>query len=73
MSIKEIPCYTVCCDRCGKSVDKDTEFVGWSDKEAAVDVAGSSDWWVQEEYHYCPDCYCYDEEDKLVIRPAEEE
>jgi hypothetical protein len=66
--IQEVKMYTVICDCCGKDVNKDAEYSCWSDEEFAEDIAMESDWLKEEDKHYCPDCFSYDDEDNLVIK-----
>jgi hypothetical protein len=55
--IKEITVYTVICDRCGADSNKDSEHVGWTTIDAALDLAGESGWWFEDEKHLCANCW----------------
>lgn len=66
--VKEVTMYTVVCDGCGKDANEGTEFAGWNNKSYTEDVAIDADWIKQDEKHYCPDCYTYDDEDNLVVK-----
>ena len=72
--LKEIPMYTVVCDGCGKDSNEDAEYSAWGCKSYASDVAMEADFVKEgEEEHYCPDCYCYDDDDNLVIKNKSED
>lgn len=66
--IKELKMYTVVCDKCGISADDGTEYSCWSDESFAWDVASDSSWIEEQDKHYCPDCYFYDDNDNLIIK-----
>ena len=66
--LKEVKMYTVVCDNCGKDVNKDAEYSAWNDKNYAVEVAMESDWIKENDKHYCPDCFTYDDDDNLLIK-----
>ena len=67
--LKEVKMYTVVCDNCGKDVNKDAEYSAWNDKNYAGEVAMESDWIKENDKHYCPDCFTYDDDDNLLIIP----
>jgi len=71
--LKEIPMYTVICDGCGKDSNEDAEYSAWGCKTYASDVAMEADFISQEDEHYCPDCYSYDDDDNLVIKNKSED
>jgi hypothetical protein len=66
--IKKVEMYTVICDGCGKDSNSDTAYAAWSDITGAEDVAACSDWEKDDEKHYCPDCYEYDDNDELIFK-----
>ena len=66
--IKEIIMYTVACDNCGRDVNRDLEFSCWADKQTSVDIAQDLDWHKEGEKHYCPNCFEFDDNDKLIIK-----
>lgn len=66
--IKEVKMYTVICDNCGKDSNEGTEYSCWVDESQAEEVATNSDWLKEEDKHYCPDCYFYDDGDNLILR-----
>ena len=66
--IKEVTMYTVVCDNCGKDVNQNAEYSCWNDKGFAQDIAIASHWINEDDKHYCPDCFTYDDDDNLVIK-----
>jgi hypothetical protein len=73
--IKEIPMYTVICDRCGADHNADADWSAWNDKDYAVDCAKEDLWEEIDGKHYCPDCYFWDDEDDETptIKPPKED
>ncbi len=69
--IKEMTMYTAVCDECGQQLNVGDEIIAWNDKGYAEDIAMDSDWVTDNDKHYCPDCYYYDEDDKLIIQSIE--
>lgn len=69
MSIQKLEMYTCICDNCGKSADENTEYSCWSDDSIARDVAMNANWIRQGKEDYCIDCYSYDDEDNLILKP----
>ena len=64
--------YGVVCDNCNKGcIDEDNGFVAWSDESSAKDNAIDSEWIEENEKHYCPDCFEYDDDDNLILKPIE--
>ena len=59
--IKEVTYYDIICDRCGKSLTKESEMC-YPDNESAEMVAEQSEWKKIGSKHYCPGCYKLDEE-----------
>lgn len=59
--IKEVKYYDIICDRCGKSLTKESEMC-YPDKYSALMVAEQSEWVEINGKNYCPDCYELDEE-----------
>ena len=58
--IKEVTYYDIICDRCGKSLTKESE-VCYTDTESAEMVAIDTEWKKICGKHYCADCYELDE------------
>jgi len=66
--IKEVKMFTVICDNCGKDVCEGTEYSAWDEADFVTQIAGESDWHIEGDTHYCPDCFSFDDEDNLVIK-----
>lgn len=66
--IQEVKMFTVVCDSCGKDVCQNAEYSAWNEKRYAEDVAMESDWLKDNDKHYCPDCFTYNDEDNLVVK-----
>jgi hypothetical protein len=71
--IKEIllPIYTFICDGCGKDSNEDCEYSGWDDEAYAWDCAEEDDWIEFMDEHYCHNCYGYDEDGEIILKPKE--
>lgn len=67
--IKEVTMYTVVCDSCGKDLLKNEEYSAWNDARYVEDIAIEDNWSKQDDNHYCPDCYEYDDDDNLIVNP----
>lgn len=65
--IKEISMYTVICDNCGKDLHENDEYSGFNDIAFVEDSASDAGWHKEDEKHYCPGCFSFDDEDQLVI------
>ena len=65
--IKESTIYTVICDNCKTDVNEGEEYSAWNDAGYAEDIASYANWVKVDEYHYCPKCYTYDDDDNLVV------
>lgn len=72
MAIKKVEMFTVVCDNCKLDIGTVGEFAAWNDELGAKEVAMESGWIREEEKHYCPDCYEYDDEDNLEIKKDRE-
>ena len=59
--IKEVTYYDIICDRCGKSLTKESGDC-YPDTKAAEMVALQSEWKEIGGKHYCPGCYEVDDE-----------
>lgn len=59
--IKEVTCYDIICDSCGKSLTKESEMC-YPDTESAEMVAIDTEWKKISGKHYCSDCYKLDED-----------
>jgi hypothetical protein len=67
MSILKIKMFTVICDNCQESADKDTDYSCWNDKITAKDVAMESGFINENNKHYCSKCHSYNDKDELII------
>ena len=67
--IKEVKMFTVICDNCGEDVCDGEDYSCWGEIGHVKDIAKESDWEEMDGKDYCPDCYEYDEEDNLIIKP----
>ena len=65
--LKEVTMYTVVCDNCGADSNEGGEYSCWTDGETAKEHAMNSEWIKEGNNHYCPNCFTYDDDDKLVI------
>ena len=58
--IKEVTYYDIICDRCGKSLTKESEMC-YPDTESAEMLAMDNEWKKICGKHYCADCYELDD------------
>ena len=58
--IKEVTYYDIICDRCGKSLIKESNTC-YPDTEIAEFIAFNCGWMNISGKNYCPDCYEWDE------------
>jgi hypothetical protein len=65
--IQKVEMYTVICDNCKIDAAFEDEYSCWSEINFAVENAKDCDWIEEDDKHYCPKCYSYDDEDNLVI------
>ncbi|MEK9157712.1 MAG: hypothetical protein AAB638_00835 [Patescibacteria group bacterium] len=67
--IKKVEMYTVVCDNCGKDVCEGEEYSAWNDSDYAREIATESGWHeTDDDKHYCPDCFTFDDNDNLILR-----
>ena len=70
--IKEVTYYDIICDRCGKSLTKESEMC-YPDTESAEMVAMDNEWKKIGGKYYCADCYNLDEDtDEYVPKEGDE-
>ena len=69
--IKEVKMYTVICDCCGKDACAGTDYASWNESSYVEEIAVEDGWLCDDEHHYCPECYEFDDEDNLVVKEAE--
>jgi len=67
MSIEKVKMFTVICDNCKESADEGTDYSCWNDENGAKDVAMEAGFINEDENHYCPKCYNYNDDDELMI------
>jgi hypothetical protein len=67
--IKPIQMYACYCDNCGKRWEDGDGLCAYLEEEAMHDmVADDSDWHIEADKHYCPDCFKgYDDNDKIIL------
>ena len=70
MAIEKMEMFTVICDNCKRSADKDSEYSCWGDESCAEDVAMDCDYIKEGDSHYCPECYSYDDNDNLILKSS---
>ena len=70
MSIQKVEMFTVICDNCQESADKDSDYSCWSYKNRAKEVAMEANFINENGNDYCPKCYEYDDEDELIINKS---
>jgi len=68
MVVQEIKMYTIICDHCGEDAGVNSDYSCWNDENVALEQAMQADWIVEDNKNYCPDCYSYDDNDKLVLK-----
>lgn len=68
MSIKKVEMFTVICDNCKKSADDGSDYSCWNDENYAKEVSMEAQYIDENGNHYCPNCYSYDEDDKLILK-----
>lgn len=72
--IEEVTMYTVVCDNCGKDSNENADYSCYNDKHRAEETAVENEWYKEigkgeENKHYCPDCFHFDDDDQLIIKP----
>lgn len=65
--IKEVKMFTAVCDNCGKDICEGEEYSCWNDLSMIEMIADESDWHSEDDKHYCPDCFEFDDEDNIVV------
>lgn len=58
--------YAVKCDVC--ETINESEYQFWNSESYAIEVAGDSDWHIDDDNHYCPDCWTLDENGEVKIK-----
>lgn len=66
--IIEATFYAVQCDNC-KSISEGYDGMAyWSESSYSEENAMEGEWHKEEDKHYCPDCFSFNDEDELVIK-----
>jgi len=65
--IQKVEMYTVVCDNCGEDAGAIYEYSCWNDENYAEEVAMNQEWIREEEKHFCPRCYSYDDTCTLLV------
>lgn len=74
MSLFEEKAYGIQCDRCREIFEHPiTGFTIWVDTGAAFEYAQEYSWIEHEGKHYCPECYEYDLNEEIVIKPIDQQ
>lgn len=63
MSIEKVEMYTVSCDNCGEDFKE-----VYVNESLAQENALKADWIKNKDDHFCPDCWSYDENDRLFVK-----
>jgi Zn finger protein HypA/HybF involved in hydrogenase expression len=69
--IQKVEMFTIKCDNCGKLYEDEHQgFCAWNYEGAAWEYASEENWIREDDKHYCPNCYEYDDDDNLIIKPV---
>ena len=60
--------YAVECDVCKAQAENYDGYAFWADVNTTEENAIGSEWHKEGDYHYCPDCHSFNDEDELVIK-----
>ena len=66
--IKKVKMFTVICDNCGCDAGEDQDFSCYGNTIFAESAAMESEWLKEGKKHYCPDCFSYDNGNKLLLK-----
>jgi hypothetical protein len=62
------------CDNCKKDFEEyHNGFSIFVDENSAHEHAANDNWYLDGDKHYCPDCYTLDDDDKLILKPIDNE
>ncbi len=73
MAVEKVEMFTVVCDNCGEDIGASSEYSCWNDSSYAEENAMESDWIKHDGKHYCPECYSYNDNDELILKPIEKD
>jgi hypothetical protein len=69
--------YSGKCDNCGHEIELGGgEYSAYGDADTVQEEMFGSDWHIEEgkkgepAKHYCPDCFSWDDDDKLVLNQS---
>jgi hypothetical protein len=65
--LKEVKILTLICDSCNKDINEDIEYYAWNEIGDLEYIAHEEDWEKVDDKHYCPKCYEYDDNNKLIL------
>jgi len=69
--IKSIEMFTIVCDNCKKDLCSGHEYSAWGHAGYVEEMADEDNWHKEDDKHYCPDCYSWDDDDNLVLKMIE--
>lgn len=67
--IYPVTMYAAKCDNCGEEVRLMGEYAALAEKDCVRDELMESGYHEDGDKHYCPDCWSYDDEDNIVLKP----
>jgi hypothetical protein len=68
--IYEVKMHGAQCDNCGEAWENsNTGCMAYHDPETIREQIMNDDWLSEGGKDYCPDCYSYDDEDNLILKP----
>jgi hypothetical protein len=71
--ISKLKCVVLVCDNCEYLFENYSGFTIFLDKESAIEDATEDGWETnQDSKHYCPDCFHYNDDDRLVLNESRE-
>jgi hypothetical protein len=68
--IQKVEMFTIICDNCKCDYGDDAEYSCYAEEERVREDSHENRWITDGEKDYCPDCYHYDDDDNLIIKPA---
>lgn len=68
MGIERIDAYICTCDNCGETYENGDYIPAMAFPNEIDDITRNDGEWIKEgDSYYCPECYKYDEDDKLIL------
>lgn len=68
--IYPVTMYAGKCDTCGAKIKLGGgDYTAYGEEWHIEEDMKNSDWLIKEGKHYCDDCWSYDDEDNIVIKP----